>query len=133
MLRNKVGPPDLASCTDNADQEYKAAFEDFLTNYKTTTSDSDQLAADALQDLNLDEDGLSDEYDFMDDVGNGKESRQRDGQSSYPRKKYMDLLQKVANRQADQVTIELDDLDNVSSTAGSRISIEDVAKVVRAV
>ena len=124
MLRNKVGRPDLASCTDIANQQYEAAFEDFLTNYKTTATDSDQLAADALQDLNLDEDGLSDEYDFMDDVGNGKEPRQRDGQFSQPRKKYMDLLQKVANRQTNQVTIELDDLDNVGSPAAYLISIE---------
>ena len=118
MLRNKVCRPDLASNSTLANQHFKAAFEDFLTNYKTSATDSDQLAADALQDLNLDEDGLSDEYDFMDDVGNGKETRQRDGQFSQPRKKYMDLLQKVANRQTNQVTIELDDLDNVSSPAG---------------
>lgn len=133
MLRNRVCRPDLAGCTATANQQCKAAFEDFLTNYKTTASDSDQLAAEALQDLNLDEDGLSDEYDFMDEVGNGKEPRQRDGQFSQPRKKYMDLLQKVANRQADQVTIELDDLDNVSSPAGYPVSIERVTKVVRVV
>lgn len=53
----------------------------------------------------------------MDDVGNDKEPRRRDGQFAEPKKKYMDLLQKVANRQANEVTIELDDLDNVSVSA----------------
>lgn len=104
-----------------------AAFEDFITNYKSTATDSDQLAADALQDLNLDDDGLSDEYDFMEDVGNGKESRQRGGQPAAPRRKYMDMLQKVADRQLNQVTIELDDLDNVSLCAGEPRSAAESA------
>ena len=49
----------------------------------------------------------------MDDVINEKEKRRRPGQSTEPGRKYMDMLQKVADREADQVTIELDDLDNV--------------------
>ena len=95
----------------------KAAFEDFLTNYKLTATDSGQLAADALQDLNLEEDGLSDEYDFMDEVGNGKDSRPRGGQYPAAKRKYMDMLQKVADRELNEVTIELDDLDNVGFLA----------------
>ena len=91
-----------------------AAFEDFLSNYKSTVSELDL----AVQDLNIDGDGTSDEYDFMDDVtAGGKEARQQqsDGQYGAPRRKYMDLLQKVADRELDEVTIELDDLDNVRS------------------
>lgn len=91
-----------------------AAFEDFLTSYKCTIT-SEQLAADALEDLNIDEDGLSDEYDFMDDVTNEKGRQRRQGRSTEPRRKYMDILQKVADREANEITIELDDLDNVSS------------------
>ena len=98
----------------SADLDFQAAFEDFLANYKCTVP-TEQLAADALQDLNIDEDGLSDEYDFMDDVTNGKEPRRRSGQYAEPRRKYMDMLQKVADREISQVTIELDDLDNVSN------------------
>ena len=97
-----------------ADRHQKAAFEDFLTNYKSTTTETDDLAADALQDLNLDEDGLSDEYDFMDDVGNGKESRPG-RRLPAPKRKYMDLLQKVVDRKINEVIVELDDLDNVRS------------------
>ena len=114
MLHSKVCYPPDAHHKKNADRQLKAAFEDFLTNYKSTAIDSDQLAADALQDLNIDEDGLSDEYDFMDDLGNGKESRTR-GQFPAPKKKYMDMLQKVVDRRINEVVIELDDLDNVRS------------------
>ena len=112
-LRSKVGYSSNACRRLKADRQQKAAFEDFLTNYKSTATDSDLLAANALQDLNLDEDGLSDEYDFMDDVGNDKESRPRGGQFPPPKRKYMDMLQKVVDRQINEVIVELDDLDNV--------------------
>ena len=85
-----------------------------MTNYKSTTTETDRLAADALQDLNIEDDGLSDEYDFMDDVTNGKEPRQRNRPYPQPKRKYMEMLQKVADRDLNQITIELDDLDNVS-------------------
>lgn len=49
----------------------------------------------------------------MDDVAGGKEARQPNGQHKEARRKYMDMLQKVADRELDEVTIELDDLDNV--------------------
>ena len=87
------------------------AFEDFLQNYKSTTTD-----LDALEDLNLDGDGTSDEYDFMDDVTGGKEARQRNGTSREPKRKYLDMLHKVADRKISEVTIELDDLENVYMT-----------------
>ena len=57
----------------------------------------------------------------MDDVGDGKESRQRGGQFQEPKKKYMDMLQKVANRQTNEVVIELDDLDNVGTSTGNKL------------
>ena len=89
-----------------------ACFEDFLLNYKSTQTDLDLAATDALQDLNIDGDGTSDEYDFMDDVVDGKAARHT-GQYKEPQTKYMDMLQKVVDRQTAEVTIELDDLDNV--------------------
>ena len=84
------------------------AFEDFLQNYKSTASD-----LEAIGDLNLDGDATSDEYDFMDDAEDGKDTRRRAGASKEPKRKYLDMLQKVADRQLKEVTIELDDLDNV--------------------
>ena len=89
-----------------------AAFEDFLQNYKSTTTD-----LDALEDLNLDGDGTSDEYDFMDDVAGDKETRQRTSRTRQPKRKYMEMLQNVVDRKIKEVTIELDDLDNVRCVA----------------
>ena len=90
------------------------AFEDFLSSYKSTVSELDPAATNALEHLHLEEDGLSDEYDFMEDVEHGKASRRKPGQYPDPKKKYIDMLQKVADRKLSEVTIELDDLDNVS-------------------
>ena len=91
------------------------AFEDFLSSYKSTVSTEDISATDALQDLNI-EDGLSDEYDFMEDARDeeGKEKNSRSRKFADPKKKYMNMLQQVADRQISEVTIELDDLENVS-------------------
>ena len=133
MLPNKVCLRAFAQSKATANQPLKAAFEDFLTNYKSTATVSDQLAADALQNLNLDEDGLSDDYDFMDDVANDKEPRQRGRQFAEPKKKYMDILQKVADRQTNEVMIELDDLDNVGISAVKPCSNEYAANLVRPV
>lgn len=57
----------------------------------------------------------------MDDVAGGKEARQTNGLSKEPKRKYMVMLQKIADREIDQVTIELDDLDNVRP---NRIKLE---------
>jgi DNA replication licensing factor MCM7 len=82
---------------------------------KTYTSKSTE-ATDALGDLNLDEDGLSDEYDFMEDVSNepGRATR-RQAQQQHPKLKYMQQLKEVSNRTKDQILIELDDLAEVCS------------------
>lgn len=74
-------------------------------------------AVNALKDLRLDEDGLSDDYDFMDDAADGNSfarSTYRGTRDRNPKLKYMDLLQQVADRQTSEVCIELDDLDAVS-------------------
>lgn len=82
-----------------------AALEDFLRNYKSSSTE----AADALEGLQID--GDDEDYDFMDesdDTGPQRPRRSRD-----PKHKYMQLLQDVADRKANQVLIELDDLDQV--------------------
>lgn len=84
-----------------------AAFEDFLRSYKSSAAETE----DALEDLRLDGDGTSDEYDMMDDVeGAGTRSRRRNAQKS--KTKYMNMLQEVADRKSSQVLIELDDLQS---------------------
>lgn len=90
-----------------------AAFEDFLRTFKSSGTSE---AANALQDLNLDdEDGTSDEYDFMDDVEGGDAGRisRREQRSRDPKMKYMGLLQDVADRKRPHITIDLDDVDLV--------------------
>ena len=94
----------------------KAQFEEFLTSFKSSASASEASATNAFRDLIIDEDGLSDEYDFMDDVADGNggtRSNQRRTNERNPKKKYMEMLQKVADRHTSEVVIELDDLDAV--------------------
>ena len=65
--------------------------------------------------MNLGEDGQSDEYDFMDesdDSAAGQRSRRQE-QNRDPKKKYVQVLQNVADRVTSQITIDLDDLDAV--------------------
>ncbi|KAJ9626264.1 DNA replication licensing factor MCM7 [Taxawa tesnikishii (nom. ined.)] len=90
---------------------YKAqqvAFEDFIRNFKSDTEE----AEDALKKLNLNENGTDDEYDFMDESDDGEAARKSSRrQHSKSGRKYMDMLQSVADREISHITIELDDLD----------------------
>ena len=91
------------------------AFRDFLENFKSSQSTSEDAATDAIDDLNLEEDRTSDEYDFMDDVNEEEGARRRRAAGRGPSKrKYMSLLQEVADREKSNVLIELDDLEEVS-------------------
>ena len=90
-------------------------------------------ATDAFQSLDIDGDGTSDEYDFMDDVAGGKEARKRNAQYKEPKRKYIDMLQKVADRHISEVTIELDDLDNVRFLRTRALYIADILLKVRKV
>jgi DNA replication licensing factor MCM7 len=72
-----------------------------------------------MEDLNIDGDRTSDEYDFMDDVddegaGTHGASRRRE-----PKLKYMQILQDIANREVSNIVIELDDLDVVRANKNS--------------
>jgi MCM N-terminal domain len=82
-----------------------AAFEDFLKNYKSTAAE----AADAIARLNLEDEDLDNEYDFMDESGDETGARRVD-----PKFKYLRQLQQVADRQSTQIVIDLDDLAAVS-------------------
>jgi DNA replication licensing factor MCM7 len=89
-------------------------FKDFLKHFKTLQSSSEAAATEALEDLNIDGNRTSDEYDFMDDVDDegaetGGARRRRE-----PKLKYMQILQDIANRDSSNIVIELDDLEIVS-------------------
>ena len=90
------------------------SFRDFLQNFKSSQSRSEEAAADAIGDLNLEEDGTSDEYDFMDDVADGDSAApRRVGRSRPTKRKYMSILQEIADRELSSILIELDDLEEV--------------------
>ncbi len=75
---------------------------------------TEALARNALQDLNLQDEDLSDEYDFMDDVADGDRVSRRGPEGAQdPKLKYMKILQDVANRDVSEILIELDDLHAV--------------------
>ncbi|KAI9700589.1 MAG: Mcm2-7 hexameric complex component [Bogoriella megaspora] len=88
--------------------EQQAAFEDFFTSFKGKSSSE---TTNALNNLHLDEDGLSDEYDFMDDADEANGARRRDVSRGGTQRKYMKVLQGVADRNVSQVLVELDDLE----------------------
>ncbi|KAK5076871.1 DNA replication licensing factor MCM7 [Lithohypha guttulata] len=104
-----------------------AAFESFLDKFELKQSATDQ-AADAINDLHLDGDATSDEYDFMDDV-EGVEDGERPRQQ--PRKKYMDMLQKIADRERSNILIELDDLKSFEESLGTDVTLKLVDSIMK--
>lgn len=85
------------------------AFQSFLEKFESSRTTAQDEAAEAIDGLHLDGDNTSDEYDFMDDVAD------RDGAAARHRtkRKYMEMLQEVADRERSDVLIELDDLQEV--------------------
>ncbi len=85
-----------------------AAFEDFLENFKTSP---EQSITHAIGQISIDEDELSDDYDFMDQDDEAHEQRRKERTAAkQPTHKYVDLMQKLSNRAVDEVLIELDDV-----------------------
>ena len=90
-----------------------AAFEDFLQNFKSSSTE----AAEQLEGLNINEDDLSDEYDMMDDSDDPAPAGTQGRNRSRPSKqKYMQILQEVSDRDREDITIDLNDLETVSTT-----------------
>ncbi|KAI4154167.1 MAG: hypothetical protein L6R39_001435 [Caloplaca ligustica] len=118
----------LKAPVDYAAQQ--AAFEDFLSGYKLEPTDN-EIPSNALQELNIDDDNTSDEYDFMDDVTAAKEKQRPIRQTKKPRRKYMDQLQDVVDRKRDEILIELDDLDNYEKSLGEDVGLKLVESVER--
>ena len=88
---------------------FSGAFADFLSSFKESASTSETAATDALDALNLGE--HDSDYDFMDDAdGPEGQRRTRNSQTRSPKRKYMEVLQDVADRKRQDICIELDDL-----------------------
>ncbi|PSS12809.1 hypothetical protein M430DRAFT_20724 [Amorphotheca resinae ATCC 22711] len=106
-------------------EDHQAAFEEFLQTFKTSPTSA---LANALGDMNIDEDDFSDEYDFMDDDDEeGRDARRKErSQAKQPKLKYVELLQKVADRYEDEITIDLDDLakyDELLEQSGTPLNL----------
>jgi DNA replication licensing factor MCM7 len=85
-----------------------AAFENFLSDFKASPQET---ITHALGNINIDEDDLSDEYDFMDEDDNAQQQRRRQRtEKQPPRHKYRDMLQQLADRKVGEIVIDLDDL-----------------------
>lgn len=90
----------------------RGAFEVFLQDFKTSP---EHTITTAMGNVTIDEDDLSDEYDFMDEDDETGERRRRDKeQSRAPRHKYKEVMQKLADRTVDEIVIDLDDLATAS-------------------
>jgi DNA replication licensing factor MCM7 len=89
-------------------------FKDFLQHFKTLQSTSEAAATEAMEDLNIDGNRTSDEYDFMDDIDDDGAETRGARRRREPKLKYMQILQDIANRDVSNIVIELDDLEIVS-------------------
>ncbi|MCJ1330588.1 Mcm2-7 hexameric complex component [Thelotrema lepadinum] len=111
----------------------QGAFEDFLLNYKVSASSNEDSAADALEHLNLDEDDISDDYDFMEDAEGQSNGRRRasNSRNREPRRKYLEVLQKVADREISEICIDLDDLAEYETNMSDEDSLKLVESIER--
>lgn len=106
-------------------QEQQNAFEDFLRNFKSSSTETE----DALEDLHIDGDGTSDEYDFMDDAQD-ETGATRPRTKNASKMKYMKMLQDVADRKTMQVLVDLDDLEQYERTLeGDAASLQLVSSI----
>ncbi|CAK7563059.1 MAG: DNA replication licensing factor MCM7 [Sporothrix epigloea] len=98
------------------------AFKEFLTNYKTTP---EHQITHALGNINIDDDDLSDEYDFADETNELAERRAQEKMARRkPQHKYLDMLQKLADRKIDELVIDLDDLSMFEVDTAGRIDLK---------
>ncbi|KAL4871934.1 hypothetical protein BDV12DRAFT_13692 [Aspergillus spectabilis] len=106
------------------------AFKDFLKHFKSFESASASAAAEAIEDLRIDEDGTSDEYDFMDDADeSGAQSSGARRRNKEQKLKYMQMLQDVADRERSDVLIELDDLITYERSLPEEVDLKLVQSV----
>nr|UWK20588.1 DNA replication licensing factor [Trichoderma aurantioeffusum] len=89
-------------------ENQQSAFESFLKDFKTSP---EQTLTTALGNITIDEDELSDDYDFMDEDDQARDRRQQErAKRKTPQHKYNDMLQLLADRKIDEFAIDLDDL-----------------------
>lgn len=76
--------------------------------------------------VTIDEDDLSDEYDFMDEDDEAGERRRPDKeQQRAPHHKYKETMQKLADRTQEEIVIDLDDLATWENETGEGLKLVD--------
>ncbi|KAL2212572.1 MCM-domain-containing protein [Sarocladium strictum] len=88
----------------------QTAFESFLKDFKTSP---EQTITTAMGNITIDEDDLSDDdYDFMDEENEQARADRRKEKEArrIPQPKYKLMLQQLADRSIDEMTVDLDDL-----------------------
>ena len=118
----------MALLAFKAPVDYEAqrdAFRSFLEKFETTRTASDE-AAEAIDGLHLDGDHTSDEYDFMDDETDGRNGGSR---IQGTKRKYIEMLQEVADRDRQNVLIDLDDLKEFEASLGDDSTLKLVESV----
>ncbi len=81
------------------------AFEDFIDDFKMSPQ---EMMTYNLGNVTIDDDDLSDEYDFMDEDEQAEQRRAQDKvRKRAPRHKYKDMLQDIADRKINEVVIDL--------------------------
>lgn len=97
-----------------------SAFKTFLQDFKASPADS---LTHALGGMDIAEDELDDEYDFMDDDNDDEElQRQERADRKKPYHKYKDLMQQLADRKIDEVLVDLDDVAQWEEEMGEEVS-----------
>lgn len=101
----------------NRYRAWPATFKTFLQDFKASPADS---ITHALGGMNIEEEDLDDEYDFMDEDNEDEERRRQErANRKKPYHKYKNLMQQLANRDIDEVLIELDDIAQVCAASAS--------------
>ncbi|KAG8165019.1 hypothetical protein KVR01_005294 [Diaporthe batatas] len=105
-----------------------STFKTFLEDFKASPADS---IAHALGGMNIEEEDLDDEYDFMDEDDEDEQRRRQErANRKKPYHKYKDLMQQLANRDIDEVLIELDDIAQWESEMGEDVQALKLVKSI---
>ncbi|PKS06309.1 hypothetical protein jhhlp_007057 [Lomentospora prolificans] len=106
-------------------EKQQTAFELFLSEFKTTP---EQSIAQAFGNISIEEDGLSDEYDFLDEDEEAQERRRQERRDRAERRKgphhkYKELLQDLADRKIQEIRVDLDDLASFEDSLDENLKL----------
>ncbi|EQL01265.1 DNA replication licensing factor mcm7 [Ophiocordyceps sinensis CO18] len=103
-------------------EKQQKAFEDFLTGFKTSP---EHTIATAMGNVTIDDHDISDDDDFMDEHQSAERRRQEKERRREPHHKYKDVLQELADRTANEIVIDLDDVHSWEEQTGNNLKLID--------